>query len=62
MNGILSNLTAPAIWVGIIVGIVSIIVHGSGGIFATVTSGAYLEAAKTLFLFAIAAGVMSKNI
>ena len=30
MNGILSNLAAPAIWVGIIVGIVSIIVHGSG--------------------------------
>ncbi|MDP7386147.1 MAG: hypothetical protein QF593_08965 [Nitrospinota bacterium] len=61
MNGILSSLVTPAIWAGLLIGIVSIIVHVSGGIFATVTSGAYLEAAKTVFLFAIAAGVLSKH-
>ena len=60
MSDFLTNLANPVVWLGIIAFIVGVIAHLMGAIFLTVTSAAYLEFAKTCFLFSIAAGVLRK--
>lgn len=57
----LGKLTVPAVWVGLIVTIIGIIVHFTPGqVFLRATGGGWLNIAQSLFLLAIAVALAKR--
>lgn len=58
----LGKLVVPAVWVGLVVTIIGIVVHFTpGGVFLRATAGGWLNIAQSLFLLAIAVALSSKK-
>ena len=57
----LGKLTVPAVWVGLAVTIIGIIVHFTPGqVFLGATGGGWLNIAQSLFLLAIAVALAKR--
>ena len=61
MQETLGKVAMPVLWLGVIGFVVGVLVHFGGGIFLTITSGAFLEFAKTCFLFTMAVSLLGKG-
>ena len=57
----LGKLTVPAVWVGVVVAVIGIVIHFTPGqVFLRATGGGWLNIAQSLFLFVIAVGLAKK--
>ena len=58
----LGKLVVPAVWLGLIVTVIGILVHffAPGQVFLRATGGGWLNIAQSLFLFVIAVGLAKK--
>ena len=57
----LAKVVVPAVWVGVVVTVIGILVHFTPGqVFLRATGGGWLAIGQSLFLFAIAMGLAKR--
>ncbi len=62
MQETLGNWAAPAVWVGIVITLIGVVIHFTPGqVFLRATAGGWLQIGQSFFLFAIAAGMLGRR-